>query len=233
VPPRLRGTPRAPLLAYLIAAGAAAAISGPFLTPFLLVQEKLDYVEYSVFTATILITKVAVLPLVSRYVRRVGVARLLSSSALAIAPIPFLWLVSGSYWWFLVIQVYAGIAWAGFELGLLLALFDAEDDAERTTMQVMFSALNATGTAGASLIGGVLLAQLGGDHHAYLTVFVISGIARFAAAVLVVRELPKVLLRLPVTVVVSAWTLGIRPWGGTIVRPIVEGLGKLARRQRG
>jgi hypothetical protein len=111
-------------------------------------------------------------------------------------------------------------------------LFDAEDDAERTTMQVMFSALNATGTAAASLIGGAVLAQLGSDHQAYLWVFAISGVARLGAAVLVVHELPKVLARLPVTVVVGAWTLGIRPWGGTILRPIVEGLGKLAKRDR-
>lgn len=230
VPPKLRGTSRASLLAYLIAASAAAAISGPFLTPYLLVQEKLGYVEYSIFTATILITKIVVLPIVGRFVARVGVRRVLSASALAIAPIPFLWLASDSFAWFVVIQIYAGLAWAGFDLGLLLALFDADDDAERTTMQVAFSALNAMGTAGASLIGGAVLAYFGSDHHAYLCVFVVSAIARIAAAVLIVRELPKVLVRLPVTVVVGAWTLAIRPWGGTIVRPIVEGLGKLTRR---
>jgi hypothetical protein len=38
-----------------------------------------------------------------------------------------------------------------------------------------------------------------------------------------------VLARLPATVVVGAWTLAIRPWGGTIVRPIVEGISKLRR----
>ncbi len=232
IPPKLRGSPRLPLLAYLIAASAASAISGPFLTPYLLVQEDLGYVEYSIFTATILIAKIVALPIASRYVRRVGVHRLLSASAIAIAPIPFLWLASDSFWWFVVIQVYAGVAWAGFDLGLLLSLFDAEDDAERTTMQVMFSAMYATSTACASLIGGAVLAQLGSDHHAYLAVFVLSGVARIAAAVLVVRKLPKVLARLPVSVVVSAWTVGIRPWGGSIVRPIVEGIGKLTRRDR-
>ena len=109
---------------------------------------------------------------------------MLSASALAIAPIPFLWLASDSFAWFVVIQIYAGVAWAGFDLGLLLALFDADDDAERTTMQVAFSALNAMGTAGASLIGGAVLAYFGSDHHAYLCVFVVSAVARIAAAVL-------------------------------------------------
>ena len=191
VPPRLRGTSRASLLAYLIAASAAASISGPFLTPYLLVQEKLGYVEYSIFTATILVTKIVVLPVAGRFVARVGVRRVLTASALAIAPIPFLWLVSASFAWFMVIQIYAGAAWAGFDLGLLISLFDADDDAERTTIQVAFSALNAMGTAGASLIGGALLAYFGSDHHAYLCVFVVSAIARFGAAVLIVASFPR------------------------------------------
>jgi MFS family permease len=232
VPPKLRGTPRGSLLTYLVAASAAAAISGPFLTPYLLVQQKLDYIEYSMLTATILVTQIVASPLAARLVKRGGLRRMLSGAALAIAPIPFLWLVSSSFWWLVVVQVYAGVAWAAFELGRLLALFDAEDDAERTTMQVMFSAMNAVGTAGASVIGGAVLAQLGSGREAYLWVFVISGIARLGAAVLIVHELPKVLARLPVTLLVGAWTLGIRPWGGSIVRPLVEGLGKLTQRKR-
>jgi MFS family permease len=183
-------------------------------------------------TATILVTQIIASPLAARLVKRGGLRRMLSAAALAIAPIPFLWLVSSSFWWLVVVQVYAGVAWAAFELGRLLALFDAEDDAERTTMQVMFSAMNAVGTAGASVIGGAVLAQLGSDREAYLWVFVISGVARLGAAVLIVHELPKVLARLPVTLVVGAWTLGIRPWGGSIVRPLVEGLGKLTQRKR-
>ncbi|NVB83407.1 MAG: MFS transporter [Kofleriaceae bacterium] len=233
VPPRLKGTPRASLLGYLVAASAAAAISGPFLTPYLLVQEGLGYLQYSIFTATIMVTKIVALPLAGRLVARVGLRRMLSASALAIAPIPFLWLASDQFWWLIVLQIYAGIAWAGFDLGLLLSLFDAADDAERTTIQVAYSALNAIGNAGASLVGGALLGYYGSDHHAYMMLFVVSAIARFAAAVLVVRNLPKVLVRLPVTVVVGAWTIAIRPWGGTIVRPLVEGLGKLAKRERG
>jgi MFS family permease len=232
VPPKLRGTPRASLLGYLVAASAAAAISGPFLTPYLLVEEKLGYVEYSVFTATILVTKIITLPIAGRYVARLGVRRVLSVSALAIAPIPFLWIASDQFWWLVLLQVYAGVAWAGLDLGMLLMLFDAEDDAERTTMQVAFSALNAFGNAGASLVGGAVLGFFGADHRAYLMVFAVSAFARLAAALLVVREL-QLLVRLPMTFAAGAWrTLAIRPWGGTIVRPLIN-LGKRAKRHRG
>ena len=59
IPPRLRGTPRATLLGYLLAALAATAISGPFLTPYLLVHEHIGYARYCVFTAAIVIVKIA------------------------------------------------------------------------------------------------------------------------------------------------------------------------------
>lgn len=229
IPVKLRGTPRASLLAYIVAAIAAASISGPFITPYLLDHQGLSYLEYSVFTATIVVSKIIALPVLGRFVHRVGVRRMMSSCALAIAPIPIFWITSDAFWWLLCIQVYGGIAWGGFELGVLLALFDGDDDGERTTMQVAFSATQAIGTAGASFIGGALLGGFGSDTGGYTAVFVASAIARLAAAVLVVQQLPRVLMRLPGTLVVRAWTLAIRPWGGTIVRPIVEGLGKLRR----
>lgn len=52
IPPKLRGTPRASLLGYLIAAIAAASISGPFITPYILDELRIGYAGYSVFTAT-------------------------------------------------------------------------------------------------------------------------------------------------------------------------------------
>jgi len=224
IPPKLRGTPRASLLGYLIAALAAASISGPFLTPYLLVQEHIGYASYGVFTATIVLAKIVALPALGKLVHRIGVRRMLTISAWAIAPIPLLWAPSSALWWLLAIQVYAGVVWAGFELGMLIALFDADNDSERTTLQVAFSALQAIGTAVASFVGGALIAAFGGDHDAYIWMFALSSIARFAAVALLVRTLPGRLLRLPVAVVSRAWTLAIRPWGGTIVRPIVLGL---------
>jgi len=229
IPPALRGTPRASLLGYLIAALAAAAISGPFITPYLLDELRIGYAGYSVFTATVVVIKIAALPVIGRIIQRIGVRRVMTVCALAIVPIPLLYLISDAFAWLIVIQVIAGVAWGGFELGLLMALFDGEDDAERTTMQVAFSALQAIGTAGASLVGGGLLGALGSDHAAYLWVFAVSAGARLLAALLLVRELPRVIARLPITMVARAWTLAIRPWGVSIVRPIVDGLGRLRR----
>ena len=230
IPPKLWGTQRGSLLGYLVVALAAAAVSGAFLTPYLLHQLDIGYARYSVFTATIVVTKVVAMPLLGRAIQKVGVRRVVTICALAIVPIPLLWAAGEAFPWLLAIQLYSGIAWGGFELGMLIALFEAEDDAERTTMQVAFSALQAIGTAGASFAGATILAAFGSGHEAYLWVFGVSAIARFGAALLLVRRLREVVL-LPVTVVARAWTLAVRPWGGTIVRPIVEGW-KLVRGRR-
>jgi MFS family permease len=216
---KLRRSPRTPLLGYLIAALAAAAVAGPFITPYLLDHERLDYLQYSAFTGSILVVKVIALPTLGRVVQRVGTRRVLTISALAIAPIPLMWFVSEQFVWYLVIQLYSGLAWAGFELGMLMALFDADDDAERTAMQVAFSALQAIGTASASVLGGVVLGAFGSGRDAYLAVFVVSSVARFLAAMVIVRRLPSLIARLPIRVVARAWTLAIRPWN-SMVRPI-------------
>ncbi|HUS30245.1 MAG TPA: hypothetical protein VMZ53_17175 [Kofleriaceae bacterium] len=207
LPPKLWGTPRGSLLGYLVAMGAAAAVSGPFLTPYLLLQEHLDYAQYCAFTATIFVVKIVMLPVVGKLIPRVGLRRVLTLSAIAIVPIPFMWLIGGHFWWYIVIQAYAGIAWAGFDLGMLMALFDAEDDSERITLQVMFSALQAIGNAGASLVGGFLLGTFGADHRAYLIVFMVSAASRIAATTMLVRELPRLIVRFPQLVLSRAWIL--------------------------
>jgi hypothetical protein len=217
------------LLAYVIAATSAATISGTFITPYVLALKHLDYVSYAIFTAIIVVAKIAFSPMLGRLMQRVGVHRVVSPCAIAIASLPLMWIISDAYPWLLFIQFYGGIAWGGFELGVLMVLFDAEDDGERTTMQVAYSGLTAIGTAGASFIGGALLASLGSNYDGYFWVFVVSTIARTGAALLVVKNLPLVIARLPATVVVGAWTLAIRPWGGQIVRPIVEGISRLRR----
>ena len=210
LPPKLWRTPRGALIGYLVAMGAAAAVSGPFITPYLLVQEHLSYAQYCAFTATIFVVKVVMLPVIGRLIPRVGLRRMLTISALAIVPIPFLWLVSDAFWWFIALQVYAGIAWAGFDLGMLMALFDAEDDSERISLQVMFSALQAIGTAGASLVGGAVLSGFGADHRAYLIVFMVSAAARIAATTMLVKNLPRLIVRIPAAVLARAWTIVTR-----------------------
>lgn len=210
IPPRLRGTPRARLLAYLLAALAATAISGPFLTPYLFVHVHMSYAAYCVFTATIVVVKIVALPAFGRLIQSAGLRRVLSTCALAIAPIPLMWATSSALPWLLATQIYAGVAWAGFELAMLMALLDGSDDAERTTIQSAFSALQAIGTAGASFVGGAILGAQSAGHAAYTWLFIASAFARLAAAALVVHQLPRVLVNLPFTVAGRAWTLASR-----------------------
>lgn len=230
IPPRVRGTVRGALIGYCVAAVSAAALSGSFLTPYLLVEQGLDYAEYTLFLVTVAIAKIIALPRFGRAVGRLGARRLLTACAIAITPLPLLWMVSASLPWLLFVQVLAGVAWAGYDVGVLIALFDVEDENERTTLQVAFSALSAIGTATAALAGGALLGAVGADADGYLWLFLVSTLARLAALTLLVRHLPRLLLRLPQQLVTSAWVLGIRPWGGTVLRPFVEGLGRLRRR---
>jgi len=49
---------------------------------------------------------------------------------------------------------------------------------------------------------------------------------------LLVRRLPSIPVLLPLAAT-RAWTLALRPWGGTILRPLVEGIGRLRGVARG
>jgi len=228
VAPRLRGTTRGTLVIYLVVAFAATSLGGPFLTPYLFTQRHLGYAEYTAFVATVVITKIIALWRMGDVVERFGPRRVLTVSAVGITPLPLLWPLSGHLAYLLAIQVFAGVVWAAFELAMFMTLFSVDDENERTTLQVWFSGLQALSQAAASVLGGVLLGALGSDREAYFAVFLASALARFAAMTLLVRRLPSIPVLLPM-VATRAWTMALRPWGGTILRPLVLGAGRLRR----
>jgi hypothetical protein len=40
------------------------------------------------------------------------------------------------------------------------------------------------------------------------------------------RRIPELLARIPFRVVHGAWSMAIRPWGASLIRPLVEGFGR-------
>lgn len=226
VAPRIRNTPRAELIGYMVCAFAATSLAGPFLTPFLLGQQHLSYAAYTAFIATVAITKVVALPRIGELIKKFGPRRVLTYGALGIAPLPLLWPLSPNLAYLIAMQVVAGVIWAAFELASFMILFDVDDEDQRTTTQVAFSGLQSMAIAGASILGGVLLASLGTDFRAYVIVFVASAAARLTAVLVLVRRLPRFPVHVPMAAT-RAIIVALRPWGGTILRPLMDGFERL------
>lgn len=177
---------------FILFAGAtaiAAQIAQPFFNPYVLKQVGLESARHlhAALLAAAFAGRMAVLPLAGRIAHRHGALRLAWMSAIALVPLAPLWTLSDHIGVLFAVQVLVGGMWGAFELASLLMFFDALHPRERTSILTKWNLVNYACMAGGSLIGGRLLAALGEDRRAYLTVFAASALARLLALALLMR----------------------------------------------
>ena len=214
---RLRNGADGSLLLYLLSVQGAAQIAGPYFTPYMLKQLHFSYAEYVILIGVSFAAKVVALPSLGRFARRVGAKRLLWLGGIGIAPVSGMWLFSQNFGYLLFVQVLAGATWAAYELAMFLLFFESIPEFERTSLLTTYNFGHALATVVGSLIGGGVLAAMDKTPAAYLTVFCLSSVARFAT----IGLLSRVPATEGETIVLGRRVLGIRPAVGSLDRPIL------------
>jgi MFS family permease len=175
---RLRGRGEGRLLWYLWSIYAMAQVAGPYFTPFILGQLRYDYATYMLILATSILAKTLSMPLWGQFAHRYGSRRLMTIGGVLMIPLPLFWLFSAAVPYLLCIQVFAGFAWAAFELSIILMSFDCIPASHRTSMLTVYNLGYAMASVAGSLVGGMIL-KLGGETYAaYLVVFAASALGR-------------------------------------------------------
>jgi MFS family permease len=175
------------VILYMLAAQTACQIAGPYFNPYMLGQLKLSYVHYLILICTPYVARVACSTAWGHLVDRVGLHRVLWLSGLLVAPLPLLWNFSDSFAYLMAVQTYAGLTWAGYELAQLLLFFDTIPTERRVGTLTLFNLFNAMAIFLGSIVGGLILAELGAGREAYRMLFLASTLVRIAAMLVLVR----------------------------------------------
>jgi MFS family permease len=179
------------LLLYFLAVQCAVQISGPYFNPYMLKHLRFSYTQYMLLIAAAYLSRFLALPSLGRLARRTSARRLLWLGGAGIVPLSAAWLISNNFFYLVGLQLVVGVFWAAYELATFLLFFEAIREEERTSLLTMFNFAHAVSTVTGSLLGGAILALYGESPSAYLTLFAVSSVARFAALALLWR-VPKV-----------------------------------------
>lgn len=197
----------------------AVYISGPYFAPFMLKNLELGYLQYMVLILLGYLGRVLALPWAGRIAKQRGPVRLMLWGALGIVPMSSLWLFHGSFWVLCAIQTCSGAAWGCYELAMSLVFIERIPGHHRMRVLSWFNTFNGLAMVAGSVLGGMILSFLGNTTAAFMTAFLLSGVARLVA----LRWFPFTLLRDDV----PASTCAGQPWqvatplpnGRAIVRP--------------
>lgn len=178
---------------YLFCVYFVVNIGGPFFTPYMLRELKLDYLTFTVLGVASSLAALLVVTHWGTAADRAGNRRMLRWAGVLIGVVPLLWLFSRNVVFLGFVQVYTGVAWAGFNLVSTNFIYDATTAKNRTAYLAYFNA--GVGIAGGlgALAGSLLVGQvpplLG---SALLTMFLLSGILRLLAALAFLPRLEEV-----------------------------------------
>jgi MFS family permease len=164
------------LIVLLVLMNGCVHISAAYFTPFMLEELQLSYARFTILNGIILVARVLASTYWGEIARSYGNRRALQVSAVLLVPLASLWVVSDNYAYLIGLQLFAGFAWAGFELSMFLNLFDCTDDRNRAQVLSIYNVCNSVAIVVGSLLGGIVLRWLG--DPGYFTIFVLSSLGR-------------------------------------------------------
>jgi MFS family permease len=239
---RTSGDVGVPLVLYLLAVQTAVQISGPYFTPFMLVKQEMSYFSYMVLIGIGFLGK----PMWGRVAKTAGARRLLWIGGTSIVPVAGLWIfadlfdpwhtqldlnlgfasltvpISGKLIYISIVQLISGLAWAAYELAMLLMFFEAIPRQDRASVLTFYNFGNAAALVVGGLIGAAIL-QLGSESHtAYLILFGCSSLARLCT-VWLLRGAPEPQIEV---VQPALRVIAVRADEGGVDRPILPSLGQ-------
>jgi MFS family permease len=175
---RFRHQPYGRVILLIVLMIGSVHISAAYFTPYMLHALNLSYARFTILTGTSVVARILSSPYWGEIARSYGNRRALQVSAALIIPLSSLWLVSDHFGYLMALQAVAGFAWAGFELTMVLNLFDCTSDENRAQVLSIFSLLNGVMIVTGSLLGGSVIHALG--DHGYAVIFVASSLCRAA-----------------------------------------------------
>ena len=167
------------------------SISGPYFAMYMLQDLRFTYHEYTVVVATVVLAQFLVMRSWGAISDQFGNRKILMVCGSLVALNPLFWLLSSRLWYVVLIQLYSGVFWAGFNLAAANFVFDAVTAPKRARCIAYQAIINGFFVLSGSLLGGYLATSLPADWgdalgyfvqpSKFLSLFVLSGILRVLA----------------------------------------------------
>ena len=180
-------------------------LAGPFFSVYMLRDLHFSYLQFMLVSAAAVMVQYFTLHNWGKFGDRFGNRKVLVITGFTLPLVPELWLFSDNFYFILVIQMLAGLTWAGFSLSMGNFLFDAIPPPKRAKCVAIFNILNATGIFFGATIGGWLTRYLPGSISILDTkismisnlqwLFLISGVLRLCVSAIflpAIREMREV-----------------------------------------
>jgi MFS family permease len=201
----LKRSPHSNFAKFVFFVGAinlSVAFSAPYFTLYMLRDLRFSYVEFTIVTAVSTITQFLTFRYWGGISDTFGNKKILNLCGWGVALVPLLWLVSTNIPYLMLIQVYGGLVWSGFNLASANFIFDAVTPPKRARCVAYQGLVNGVFVFIGSIAGGFTASHLPlslslgswtwGPPSMLPVIFFISGLMRLMASGIFLRRFEEV-----------------------------------------
>ncbi|MEE4352869.1 MAG: MFS transporter [Desulfatiglans sp.] len=201
----LRRSPYSNFAKFVFFIGAinlGVSFSAPYFTLYMLRDLKFSYLEFTVVTAVATISQFFTFRYWGELSDPFGNKKILNICGWGVAIVPALWLVSHHIGYLVLIQIYSGFVWAGFNLASVNFIFDAVTPPKRALCVAYQGLVNGLCVFVGSLAGGYVATQLPEFYplgswvwkpiSPLPVIFLLSGVMRLVASGLLLHRFKEV-----------------------------------------
>lgn len=173
---------------YLSLMNLAVYLGAPFFAPYMLNEIKLNYFNFTIVNATAVFAKIISMPAWGMASDQFGAKRLLMVAGLLMPMSPIMWFFSHNFYYLILIQIYSGFVWAGFELCAFNVMFEITKSDTRVECISYYNVINGLSLFCGSILGAFFI-NTTGSSVMYLYIFLISGCLRYIISFLYIRKI--------------------------------------------
>ncbi len=208
---------------YIVLFKLAVNIAAPFFAVYMLKDLAFTYLQFTIIIASELLASFATMGIWGRLIDEKGTKFVLYVTGMMTPIIPLLWLFSRNFYYLIIIEVFAGIAWAGFNLSSSNFIFDAVRPENRIRCIAYYKFFEGIAVFIGALSGGFLINSI--PAWIFISsipiVFLISGILRLIVSLLLLPTLKEArLIELDIGHTFFKKYLTIRPSEGLVFEVI-------------
>ena len=177
---------------YLCTMNFSIYIAAPFFAPYMLNNLNFDYKTFTIVSAAALITKFIMMPMWGKLTDKYGSKKVLTVSGFLMPILPLLWTLSTDLFYLILIQIYSGFVWAGFEMASFNFIFDSTSQEKRATCVAYFNVLNGFFILIGAILGGLIVRYNHMFWSKYYLVFIVSFVLRYLSSLIFLPRLKEV-----------------------------------------
>ena len=209
---------------FLMFFNIAVYIAAPFFAVYQLSILGFDYFTFTLLACASAISSFVMMLVWGHYVDKLGSRNVLVACGFLIPFVPLFWGFTDSVLLLLMVEVFSGVVWAGFNLSVSTYLFDATERKNRTRELAEYTLMIQLAVFVGAMLGSALLGMFDKTNPAgFKVVFFISAALRMLAIAFFYKSLKELrIIEVPVKDRLFKRFVSIRPHHGIVYEPSVE-----------